>query len=85
MEKSYWIRRKHAVMAMARRASAAEARLIHYDLAGRHSIKAAQSLPFLLVRKGPATEGERVALRLPSPGEPPPARPDRPADEGEGR
>ena len=85
MEKSYWIRRKHAAMAMARRASTAEARLIHYDLAGRYSIKAAHCLPFLLVRKGPATEGERVALRLPFAGEPPPRR-DRPAPgEGEGR
>lgn len=87
MEKSYWIRRKHAAMAMAGRAATAEARLIHYDLAGRYSIKAAHCLPFLLVDKGPATEGERAALRLPSAGDPPPQR-DRPPPaprEGEGR
>ena len=71
MEKSYWIRRKRAAMAMARRATNAEARLIHYELAGRFSIKAAHCLPFLLVEKGPATEGERVALRLPRIGDPP--------------
>jgi len=65
MEKTYWIGRKHAAMRMARRARTAESRLIHYELAGRYSIKAAHCLPFLLVRKGPATEGERAALLLP--------------------
>ncbi len=67
MEKTYWIGRKRAAMAMARAAASAEARLIHYDLAGRYSIKAAASLPFMLPRKGPASEGERTALRLPVP------------------
>jgi hypothetical protein len=67
MEKRYWIGRKHAAMGMARRAATAESRLIHYDLAGRYSIKAAHCLPFLMVRKAPATEGERAVLRLPDP------------------
>lgn len=66
MEKKYWIGRKREAMAMARAASTAEARLIHYDLAGRYSVKAAVSAPFMLPRQGPATEGERIALHRPS-------------------
>jgi hypothetical protein len=41
MEKTYWIGRKRAAMAMARGATSSEARLIHYDLAGRYSVMAA--------------------------------------------
>ena len=41
MEQRYWLRRKRASMAMARQAVSAEARLIHFDLAGRYSVKAA--------------------------------------------
>lgn len=44
MEKKYWIGRKHAAMGMARGASSAEARLVHYELAGLYSIKAARCL-----------------------------------------
>ena len=43
MEKRYWIGRKRAAMGMARRATDSEARLIHYQLAGLYSVKAAQS------------------------------------------
>ena len=77
MDTNYWTGRKHAAMAMARNAKTAEARLIHYDLAGRYSIRAASSLPFLLPSKGPATPGEREALRtpLPRPGSISPERP----------
>jgi hypothetical protein len=64
MDKSYWIGRKRAAMRMARAATSSEARLIHYDLAGRYSIKAAHALPFMLPDKGPDGEGERAALRL---------------------
>ncbi|MGQ0589207.1 MAG: hypothetical protein ACT4N8_06710 [Sphingosinicella sp.] len=71
MDRPYWIDRKHAAMAMARDASTSEARLIHYELAGRYSIKAAHSLPFLLPRAAPATEGEREVLRT---SDVPPAR-----------
>lgn len=78
MDKTYWIGRKHAAMAMARGAASSRARLVHYELAGRYSIRAAHCLPFLLVRKGPATEGERVALQLP-------VRRDPPAPSGKGR
>jgi hypothetical protein len=45
MEKTYWIGRKRAAGTMARAAVSAEARLIHYELAGRYSIKAAQCAP----------------------------------------
>lgn len=72
MEKNYWIGRKRAAMAMARAASSAEARLIHYDLAGRYSIRAAQILPFMMPREGPATQGERAALDIPIPALPRP-------------
>lgn len=67
MEKRYWIGRKRAAMGMARLATTAESRLIHYELAGRYSVKAAHCLPFLMVRKAPATESERAVLRLPDP------------------
>ena len=67
IENRYWIGRKRAAMAMARRATSSESRLIHYDLAGCYSIRAAQSPPFIPAPKGPATEGEREALRLPTP------------------
>jgi hypothetical protein len=53
MEKKYWIGRKRDSMGMARGATSAEARLIHYELAGRYSIKAA--------------DAERAMLHLPNP------------------
>ena len=49
MENKYWIGRKRAAMGMARAAMTSEARLIHYDLAGRYSIKAAQCPAFAAV------------------------------------
>ena len=70
MDKAYWIDRMHAAVEAARDAATAESRLVHYELAGRYSIKAAHSPPFLLVRKAPATVGEAAALRLPRPGDP---------------
>ena len=48
MEKTYWLRRQHAAVAMARAATTAESRLIHYDLAGRYSLRAVRA-----VRPGP--------------------------------
>jgi len=41
MEKSYWLSRKRSSVANAASAGSAEARLIHLDLAGRYSVKAA--------------------------------------------
>ena len=40
MEKAYWLSRKRASLELARKAAGAEARLVHYDLAGRYSLKA---------------------------------------------
>ena len=43
MEQKYWLKRKRASVAKANDADSAEARLIHFDLAGRYSIKAADA------------------------------------------
>jgi hypothetical protein len=43
MDKTYWLRRKRAAMAMARAAATAESRLIHYDMAGQYSVRAAHA------------------------------------------
>jgi hypothetical protein len=40
MEKGYWLSRKRASLKSAQNAASAEARLIHYDLAGRYSLRA---------------------------------------------
>jgi hypothetical protein len=40
MEKVYWLTRKRASLKAAQSAPSAEARLVHYDLAGRYSLKA---------------------------------------------
>ena len=41
MEQTYWLGRKRSSAANARRATNAQARLVHLELAGRYSIKAA--------------------------------------------
>jgi len=64
MDKAYWIGRKRASLRMARAATSAEARLIHYDLAGRYSVRAADAVPFMLPVAGPASEGEQTALQI---------------------
>lgn len=40
MEKAYWLGRKTASLKMALNAVGSEARLIHYDLAGRYALNA---------------------------------------------
>ncbi|MET1110539.1 MAG: hypothetical protein ABWX67_03330 [Allosphingosinicella sp.] len=45
MEQTYWLGRKRVSIANARRAANAEARLVHLDLAGRYSVKAAAAAP----------------------------------------
>lgn len=40
MEKIYWFGRKRASLKAAKIAASAEARLIHYELAGRYGLKA---------------------------------------------
>ena len=73
MDNRYWIGRKRSAMKMARGAATAEARLIHYDLAGRYSVKAAQFPPFAVPANLPPAAGERVALFVPGPEARPPA------------
>jgi hypothetical protein len=65
MDSTYWIGRKRVAMGMAREAATSEARLIHYELAGRYSIKAAHQL--FLARSGHETAGgsRRAVLHLP--------------------
>ena len=75
MENRYWIARKRGAMTMARRAVSAEARLIHYDLAGRYSVMAAQSAALAATA---ATSAERPVLHLRTPGSLPCGSPDRP-------
>jgi len=75
MEKKYWIGRNRSAMAMARGAVTSEARLIHYELAGRYSIMAAQCLPFAQPDRPRAAGGERAVLHLPDPGSLRPVRP----------
>lgn len=40
MEKAYWLSRKRASLKLAQNAASSEARLVHYELAGRYSLKA---------------------------------------------
>ena len=42
-DQAYWLRRKRASVSKANMATSAEARLAHFDLAGRYSIKAADA------------------------------------------
>jgi hypothetical protein len=69
MEKKYWIGRKRAAMGMARGAASAQARLLHYELAGYYSIKAAQC------RADEPGTGENAMLHLPNPALLRPAQP----------
>lgn len=43
MEKAYWLGRKRASLQLAQNAASSEARLVHYDLAGRYSAKASSA------------------------------------------
>ena len=73
MDNRYWIGRKRSAKKMALGAASAEARLIHYDLAGRYSVKAAQ-FPRLAEPAGsPLAAGAPTALHAPGP-EPRPPR-----------
>jgi len=40
MEKAYWLRRERASLKLAQSSASSEARLAHYDLAGRYSVNA---------------------------------------------
>ena len=43
LEQGCWLQRKREELAMAWKSTSAEARLIHFDLAGRYSVKAINS------------------------------------------
>lgn len=45
LEKAYWLRRKRASLSSAQNAAGCTARLDHYDLSGRYSLKAGDILP----------------------------------------
>ena len=45
MEREYWTGRMDAAVDMARDAGTAQARLAHYELAGRYSVRAAGAAP----------------------------------------
>ena len=70
LDKAYWIGRQAAASAMARGASTAKVRLIHYELAGRYSVKAASCPAFMRPDSEPSTLGARPALHLPGPATP---------------
>lgn len=57
MEKAYWLERKKASQKAAESATSSIARLIHFDLAGRYSVKA----------QSPETAMLDLALSLPPP------------------
>ena len=67
MEQADWLSRKRTSLGMARDATSAEARLVHYDLAGRYSLKAMSAatsgmeLADILPPAIYANRGERVA------------------------
>lgn len=42
VEQAYWLRRQREELALAGTTTCAEAKLIHLDLAGRYSVKAAE-------------------------------------------
>jgi hypothetical protein len=65
MEKTYWIGRQAAAGAMARGASSAKARLIHYELAGRYGVKAASLPAFVLADAAPREARAVLHLRAP--------------------
>lgn len=64
MDEKYWIARKRSAMAMARAAPSGETGLLHYELAGRHSIKAAECAAALAAQATP--EDARAALHIPA-------------------
>jgi hypothetical protein len=57
MEQAHWLSRKRASIAMAQKAVSGAARLIHYELAGRYSVKAADAArPQLYLEDAPPPE-----------------------------
>lgn len=70
MDRAHWLSRKRASVAMAEKAMSSVARLVHYELAGRYSVKAADAAPPQLhVEDEPPLEAyaERKPVASPSP------------------
>ncbi|MDP8994438.1 MAG: hypothetical protein M3N07_05560 [Pseudomonadota bacterium] len=67
MEQKYWTERGRSATAMARAATSSKARLAHYELAGLHSIKAAQSGAPAGVEAAAQAAEARLALHIPDP------------------
>lgn len=71
MGNRYWTSRKNAAMVMARDAVTSDVRLIHYELAGRYSIHAAQSIVDGPIRQdGRTGQGAILRMRAPALGQP---------------
>ena len=64
MEKAHWLGRKRASLKMAQNATSSEARLAHYDLAGRYGVKAIseETAAKDLAESLPETIGRYLAL-----------------------
>jgi soluble lytic murein transglycosylase-like protein len=70
MEQAYWLERQRASVANAHAATDSESRLIHYDLAGYYSVKAAcagESAPEGLNRAVPAPRARPLHRGLKAP------------------
>jgi hypothetical protein len=65
MEQAHWLSRKRASLAMAKKAATASSRLIHYEMAGRYSVKAAEAAPQLHVEDEPPIEVMDDGRRMP--------------------
>jgi hypothetical protein len=66
MERAHWLSRKRASMGMAESAVSSRARLVHYELAGLYSVKAASAArPELHLEDEPppVVNGERTDVR----------------------
>jgi hypothetical protein len=62
MEQAHWLMRKRSSVAMAKKALTARARLAHYELAGRYSVKAAAAEQVQLhVQDSPPTRTDLTA------------------------
>ena len=76
MDKAYWLGRNHSAVAMAEGAADSRTRLIHYDLAGRYSLKAATCLPPAFMVTPALVPGELDPALLPLSPPQPAAEPD---------
>lgn len=52
MEQVYWLERANAARNAAETAAGSQARLVHYDMAGRYGVKAAMTAPSAIGETG---------------------------------